>query len=117
MRASIIESGPKADFSFRYSFGNRDLFEPFTGPDLLAGSRIWRHGQATQPERDGRRSPMSSRRTFVNETRVALSRVAASVTQEASRRNPDLGLPVISPNARDAGLSFITVTGSFAARR
>src|SRR6266508_6510412 len=48
---------------------------------------------------------------LVNETRVALSRVASSVNQEASRRNSDLGLPVISANARDTGLSFITVTG------
>src|SRR6266536_2209225 len=48
---------------------------------------------------------------LVNETRVALSRVASSVNQEASRRNSALGLPVISANARDTGLSFITVTG------
>ena len=49
--------------------------------------------------------------TLVNETRVAFSRVAASVTQEASRLNSQVGLPTISPSARDAGLSFITITG------
>ena len=48
---------------------------------------------------------------LINETRVALSRVASSVTQEASVVNSALGLPTISPNPRDAGLSFITVTG------
>ena len=41
----------------------------------------------------------------MNETRLALSRVASSVTQEASTTNPELGLPVISPKPRDAGLS------------
>src|SRR4030095_13382272 len=48
---------------------------------------------------------------FVNETRVALSRVASSVNKEVSRRNAELGLPGISPNALREGLSFITVTG------
>ncbi len=48
---------------------------------------------------------------LVNESRVAFSRVAASVTQEASVLNSDVGLPTISPRARDLGLSFITITG------
>ena len=47
----------------------------------------------------------------VNETRFAFSRVAASVTQEASVLNSDVGLPTISPRDRDLGLSFITITG------
>jgi len=48
---------------------------------------------------------------LVNESRVAFSRVAASVTQEANTLNSDVGLPTISPRARDLGLSFITITG------
>ena len=48
---------------------------------------------------------------LVNESRVAFSRVAASVTQEASVLNSDVGLPTISPRERDLGLSFITITG------
>jgi hypothetical protein len=48
---------------------------------------------------------------LVNESRVALSRVAGSVTQEASVLNSDVGLPTISPRERDLGLSFITITG------
>src|SRR5687767_15098582 len=48
---------------------------------------------------------------LVNETRVAFSRVAASVTQQASVLNSDVGLPTISPRDRDLGLSFITITG------
>ena len=102
--------GQKTDFTFRYSFGNRDLFEPFTGPTFSLvpgfGDTVKRRSQNVMAGLTYIFTP-----NFVNETRVALSRVAASVTQEASRRNSDLGLPVISPNARDAGLSFITVTG------
>ena len=102
--------GQRADLTFRYSFGDRNLFEPFTGPSFSLvpgfGDSVKRRSQNAMAGLTFVFTP-----NLVNETRVALSRVAASVTQEASRRNPDLGLPVISPNARDAGLSFITVTG------
>jgi hypothetical protein len=98
------------DFTFRYSFGDRDLFEPFTGPNLALvpgfGDTVKRRSQNVMGAFSYVFSP-----NFVNETRVALSRVAASVTQQASTLNPAVGLPVISPNPRDAGLSFITVTG------
>ena len=100
----------KADLIFRYSFGDRNLFEPFTGPNLALvpgfGDTVRRRGQNAMVAFTYVFSP-----SLVNETRVALSRVAASVTQQASRLNPGVGLPVISPNLRDAGLSFITVTG------
>lgn len=100
----------RADFTVRYSFGDRNLFEPFTGPTLSLvpgfGDTVKRRSQNVMAGLTYVFTP-----NLVNETRVALSRVAASVTQEASTLNPDLGLPVISPNARDAGLSFITVTG------
>ncbi len=102
--------GQKADLAFRYSFGDRNLFEPFTGATFSLvpgfGDTVKRRSQNVMAGLTYVLSP-----NLVNETRVALSWVAASVTQEASHRNPDLGLPVISPNARDAGLSFITVTG------
>jgi len=49
--------------------------------------------------------------SLVNESRVAFSRVASSVTQEASVLNSEVGLPTVSPRDRDLGLSFITVTG------
>src|SRR6185503_3908072 len=94
----------------RYSFGDRNLFEPFTGPSFALvpgfGDTVKRRSQNVMA---GLTHLVS--RNLVNETRIALSRVASSVNQEASRRNGELGLPVISPNARDAGLSFITVTG------
>lgn len=100
----------RADLTFRYSFGDRNLFEPFTGPTFSLvpgfGDTVKRRSQNAMAALTFVLSP-----SLVNETRVALIRVAASVTQEASRRNQDLGLPVVSQNPRDAGLSFITVTG------
>ncbi|HYP53976.1 MAG TPA: TonB-dependent receptor, partial [Pyrinomonadaceae bacterium] len=50
---------------------------------------------------------------FVNEARFAYSRVASAVLQENrdASLNRAVGLPDPSPNARDFGLSFITVTG------
>ncbi|HET6668607.1 MAG TPA: carboxypeptidase-like regulatory domain-containing protein, partial [Pyrinomonadaceae bacterium] len=100
----------RAELTFRYSFGDRNLFEPFTGPTLSSvpgfGDIVKRRSQNAMTALTLVLTP-----NLVNETRAAFSRVAASVTQEASRLNRDLGLPTISPNARDAGLSFITVTG------
>ena len=102
--------GEKMDLTFRYSFGDRNLFEPFTGPSFALvpgfGDSVKRRSQNVMAALTQVLNP-----NFVNETRVALSRVASSVNQEASRLNPDVGLPVISAKARDAGLSFITVTG------
>jgi hypothetical protein len=100
----------KADLTFRYSFGDRDLFEPFTGPSFSLvpgfGDTVKRRSQNAMGALTLVLTPK-----LVNETRVAFSRVAASVTQEASVLNSAVGLPAISPRERDLGLSFITVTG------
>ncbi len=100
----------RTSLTFRYSFGDRKLFEPFTGPTFSLvpgfGDNVRRRSQNVMGALNLILTP-----NFTNETRVALSRVAGSVTQEASRLNQDLGLPVVSPNPRDAGLSFISVTG------
>ncbi len=100
----------RADLTFRYSFGDRNLFEPFTGANLSLvpgfGDSVKRRSQNAMVAFTTVLTP-----NLVNETRAAFSRVAASVTQEASQLNSELGLPTISPNPRDAGLSFITLTG------
>ena len=100
----------RAQLTFRYSFGDRDLFEPFTGPTLSAvpgfGDTVKRRSQNGMAALTLLLTP-----NLVNESRVAFSRVAASVTQEASVLNSEVGLPTISPRERDLGLSFITVTG------
>jgi hypothetical protein len=100
----------KADLAFRYSFGDRDLFEPFTGAAFSVvpgfGDSVKRRSQNGMVALTWVLTP-----NLVNETRGAFSRVAASVTQEASVLNSEVGLPTISPRARDLGLSFITITG------
>jgi hypothetical protein len=100
----------KADLTYRYSFGDRDLFEPFTGPSFSLvpgfGDTVKRRSQNAMGALTLVLTP-----NLVNETRLAFSRVAASVTQQGSVLNSDVGLPTISPRDRDLGLSFITVTG------
>ena len=100
----------RTDLTVRYSFGDRDLFEPFTGPTFSAvpgfGDTVKRRSQNAMVALNQVWTP-----SFVNEARFAFSRVASSVTQEASRLNSTVGLPVVSPNPRDAGLSFISITG------
>ena len=100
----------RAQLTFRYSFGDRDLFEPFTGPSLSLvpgfGDTVKRRSQNGMAALTWLLTP-----NLANESRVAFSRVAASVTQEASVLNSEVGLPTISPRERDLGLSFITITG------
>jgi hypothetical protein len=100
----------RAELAFRYSFGERDLFEPFTGPSFSLvpgfGDSVKRRSQNAMGALTLVLTP-----NLINESRVAFSRVAASVTQEASVLNSEVGLPTISPRERDLGLSLITVTG------
>jgi hypothetical protein len=100
----------RADLTFRYSFGDRDLFEPFTGPSFSLlpgfGDTVKRRSQNGMGTLTLVLTP-----NLVNESRVAFNRVAASVTQEGSVLNSDVGLPTISSRERDLGLSFITITG------
>jgi hypothetical protein len=100
----------RAQLAFRYSFGERDLFEPFTGAAFALvpgfGDSVKRRSQNGMAALTLFLTP-----NLVNESRVAFSRVAAAVNQEASVLNSDVGLPTISPRDRDLGLSFITITG------
>ena len=100
----------RAQLTFRYSFGDRDLFEPFTGPSF---SLVPGFGDAVKRRSQNGMGALTWILTpnLVNESRVAFSRVAASVNQEASVLNSAVGLPTISPRERDLGLSFITITG------
>ena len=105
---NLNDSG--STLTFRYSFGERDLFEPFTGATFSVvpgfGDQVNRRSQNAMAALSLVLSP-----NLVNESRMAFSRVAQSVNQEASVLNSDVGLPTISPRERDLGLSFITITG------
>ena len=101
-----------SELTIRYSFSDRDLFEPFTGSTFPAvpgfGDNVPRRGQNFLIGETHIFSP-----ALVNEARFAFSRVSAAVLQENSGTslNNQVGLPELSTNPRDFGLSFITVSG------
>ena len=103
--------GGAFDLMTRYSFADRRLFEPFSGPgfSLLPGygSDVARRGQNFVASATHILSA-----NLLNETRVGFNRVSAGVfPQEGSTVNRDVGLPEPWTNTRDAGLSLITVSG------
>ncbi len=103
--------GGAFDLMTRYSFADRRLFEPFSGPgfSLLPG-------YGSDVERRGQNFVASATHilsaNLLNETRVGFNRVSSGVfPQEGSTVNRDVGLPEPWTNPRDAGLSLITVSG------
>jgi hypothetical protein len=96
----------------RYSFADRDLFEPFTGPNFPAVQ-----GYGDNVPRRAQNFLISETHvltaSLVNEARFAFSRVSAAVIQEGAGTsvNHQVGLPELSKNPRDFGLSFTTITG------
>jgi hypothetical protein len=102
----------ESTFTARYSFGDRTLFDPFTGPTFSLvpgfGNFVPRRSQNLMLSETHVFSPR-----LVNEARFAFSRVASAVTAEGrgASLNREVGLPELSSNPRDFGLSFITVTG------
>ncbi|HEY0097512.1 MAG TPA: TonB-dependent receptor [Pyrinomonadaceae bacterium] len=99
-------------FTARYSFGDRNLFDPFTGTTFSLvpgfGNFVPRRSQNLMLSETHVFSP-----SVVNEARFAFSRVASAVTSEGAGAslNRQVGLPELSNNPRDFGLSFITITG------
>ena len=103
--------GSDVNLMARYSFADRRLFEPFSGPGFSTlpgyGNDVARRGQNFVASATHILSP-----NLLNETRIGFSRVSASVfPEEGSAVNRAVGLPEPWGNARDAGLSLITVTG------
>jgi hypothetical protein len=103
--------GRSFDVMARYSFADRRLFEPFSGPAFPSlpgyGNDVARRGQNGVVSLTHILSP-----ALLNETRVAVNRVSSSVfPEQGSAINRAVGLPEPWPDSRDAGLSLITVTG------
>jgi hypothetical protein len=94
----------------RYSFSDRSLLEPFAGPGFAAvpgfGNDVARRGQnlaATLTTASGR---------YVNELRFGYNRVSIGVfPEDTTVTNASVGLPALSSNPRDAGLSLISIAG------
>jgi hypothetical protein len=103
---------PRSNLTFRYSFGDRNLFEPFTGATFSLvpgyGATVPRRSQNIMLSETHVFTP-----AFINDVRLAFNRVALSVIQEnaGTSINNQVGLPELSSDARDFGLSLINVTG------
>jgi hypothetical protein len=94
----------------RYSFADRGLIEPFAGPTFSSlpgfGNDVARRGQNL--------SIALTRATtaYVNDLRFGYNRVAIGVfPDDPSITNESVGLPALSANPRDAGLSLISIAG------
>jgi hypothetical protein len=96
----------------RYSFSDRYLYGPFSGTGFAS---VPGFGTDTRRRAEnlllGGDQTLSSKLT--NQIRLAFNRVAAGVFQEerSGSLNRAVGLPALSSNSRDFGLSFITVSG------
>lgn len=101
-----------SDLTFRYSFGDRALFDPFSGPAFSLvpgfGTSIPRRSQNVML---GETHVFTPR--LLNEVRLGFNRVALGSFHENAGNsiNRRLGLPELSSRASDHGLSFITVPG------
>jgi len=102
------------DFSVtgRYSFSDRRLFEPFAGPAFAAvpgfGTTVPRRAQNLVVSSS---IPVGTR--AVAEARIAWTRVSAGAFHEGqgTSLNREVGLPELSADPRDWGLSLVTVAG------
>ena len=98
--------------SGRYSFADRRLFEPFTGAGF---PRV--PGYGDEVERRAQNAMLAATQTLrpslLHEARLGYTRVSAGVFHEGqgASLNRRVGLPELSPNPRDWGLSLITVPG------
>jgi hypothetical protein len=95
----------------RYSFSDRRLFEPFAGPGFALVP-----GFGTDVPRRGQNVSVSfthvPRRSLVNDVHFGYNRVAIGVFAEnTALGNSSVGLPALSSNVRDAGLSVISIAG------
>lgn len=101
-----------SDLMFRYSFGDRTLFDPFSGPAFSLvpgfGTNIPRRSQNVML---GETHVFTPR--LLNEVRLGFNRVALGSYHENAGNsiNKRVGLPELSSRTSDHGLSFITVPG------
>jgi hypothetical protein len=104
--------GNGTELMARYSFVDRNLYEPFSGPTFAAvpgfGTDVPRRAQNAVVAATHAFSPV-----LLNDLRVAFNRVAAGAVHENQGRslNQQVGMPELSSNPRDFGLSFMRVTG------
>ncbi len=102
----------KDELTVRYSFGDRSLYEPFSASSLVAvpgfGNHVPRRAQNAVASHTHIFTP-----NLLNEVRLGFNRIAAGVFQQNmdTNLNQQVGLPSVSANARDFGLSQISILG------
>ena len=100
------------ELTARYSFNDRNLFEPFAG-----ASQTFVPGYGNDVPRRAQSAMASDARVltpgWLNEARVSFTRVASAVSQEGQGTsvNQQLGIPDLSSDPRDWGLSLMSVLG------
>lgn len=100
------------EFSLRYSFGDRGLFEPFSASSLVVvpgfGNDVPRRAQNAVSSHTHIFTP-----NLLNELRLGFNRIAAGVFQQNihNNLNRQVGLPSTSSNPRDFGLSQVSILG------
>ncbi|MCC7153097.1 MAG: TonB-dependent receptor [Bryobacterales bacterium] len=106
------KAGARSDVSARYSFGERSMFEPFTGANFPQVP-----GWGAEVPRRAHNAMISETHTFranlLNELRLGFNRIGLQVTpqNQAVNLNQQVGLPSPWTNARDNGLSYTSVLG------
>ncbi|HSW50938.1 MAG TPA: carboxypeptidase regulatory-like domain-containing protein, partial [Bryobacteraceae bacterium] len=101
--------GRSDDLGFRYSFADRALYQPFSGPTFSAvpgfGTDVARRAQNAVLSEVHVFSP-----TLLNELRLGFNRVSIGTYHEnlGRNRNAEVGLPQVSTNPRNHGLSLIS---------
>jgi hypothetical protein len=104
--------GEKDELSLRYSFGDRNLYEPFSASSMVAvpgfGNNVPRRAQNAVASHTHIFTP-----NLLNEVRLGFNRIAAGVFQQNidNNLNQQVGLPTVSSNPRDYGLSQISILG------
>ena len=100
------------ELTFRYSFGDDALFNPFSGTGFALVP-----GYGTSVDRRAQNVMLAHvhalRPNLLNEARVSFNRVSLGTRHETQGTsvNRKLGLPELSSNPRDWGLTFIKVNG------
>ena len=103
---------PSSELSFRYSFADLNLYDPFSGSGFALvpgyGTNVPRRAQNVML---GETHAFSA--NIINELRAGYNRVSAGTYQQniGNDLNSQLGIPNLSSNPRDFGLTLINVTG------
>jgi hypothetical protein len=111
LRVDHSDGHSRATLTGRYSFSDRHFFEPFSGAGFALvpgfGTSAPRRAQNAM---GGERRVMSN--ALLNEARMGYTRISAGAFQESTTNlNAQVGLPTVSADPRDMGLSLITLTG------